>query len=117
MRLLWPVVAIAAAALSAPLAGTAQQPIVSPLPARPTMRPYPRPSYAPGHYPPGYHPPHNHNGYGYGNGNATVLIDGSTMNEYLRTPAPVPSPKRQATPRPNGAPDVFEEHSTGDNGQ
>jgi hypothetical protein len=115
MRSLWPAYVFVAAVLVVPSAIVAQQPVISPLPARPTMRPYPRPSYHPGH-----NRPPNRPGYGYSNntyGNGAVLIDGSVVNRYLRTPAPVPMPKHKATPRPKGAPDVFEEHSTDDNSQ
>jgi hypothetical protein len=112
VRRLWPAtVFVAAATLALSPAGVAQQPMTSPLPVRPTTRPYPRPSYRPNRHRPGQ------TGYSYGNGNGNggVLIDGSVINRYLRTPAPVPAPKHKATPRPKGAPDVFEEHSTEDN--
>jgi hypothetical protein len=107
VRVLWPAFAFVAAVLVVPSAIVAQQPIAAPLPARPTTQPYPRPSYRPGGHRPGQRP------YTYGNGG--VLIDGSVINRYLRTPAPAPAPKRKATPRPKDAPDVFEEHSTDDN--
>ena len=109
MRVPWPAFVFSAAVLVVPSAIVAQQPIASPLPARPTTQPYPRPSYRPGQHRPG------RNGYSYGTGG--VLIDGSVINRYLRTPTPIPTPKHRATPRPKGAPDVFEEHSTDDNNQ
>jgi hypothetical protein len=95
------------AALIVPSALLAQQPITTHLPPVHQRPPHVGPTVpSHGHQPNRPGRP-NRNPY-----NTGVLIDGSLANQYLRTPVPAAAPTRKPTPRPKGAPDVFEEHST-----
>ena len=107
MRPLGTALVLTIAALTIPSALFAQSAPAHDVPFAHPVRPAsPRPPMRP--RPPSHRPGHTNNRY-------PIVIDGSVVDRYLATPVPhvpAPVPAHKPTPRPPGAPDVFEQHST-----